>query len=283
MASAKIIDGRKMADEILAEVTAEVGKLKGRPCLAVVLVGEDAASKIYVTRKSEACKKAGIEARDYRLPPETSEKELLELIDRLNKDAGVNGILVQLPLPKQINENVVTGVVSSGKDVDGFAPENVRKLEAGGKEGFAPATPLGIMEMLRRLKVRVKGKKAVVIGRSAIVGRPVAAMLRNAGANVVVCHSKTPNVGEEAKKADILVVAVGKVGVVRGDMVKKGAVVIDVGTNRLENGKLVGDVEFEGARKMASMITPVPGGVGPMTIAMLLKNVVKAYKLQGGK
>ncbi|MFA6036026.1 MAG: bifunctional 5,10-methylenetetrahydrofolate dehydrogenase/5,10-methenyltetrahydrofolate cyclohydrolase [Candidatus Micrarchaeia archaeon] len=280
---AKIIDGKKMAEEILVEVKAEVSKLSGKPCLAVVLVGQDPASKIYVTRKSEACKKAGIVAQDYRLPAETSEKELLELIDRLNKDAAVNGILVQLPLPKHINENVVTGVVASGKDVDGFAPENVRKLEEGGEVGFGPATPLGIMEMLRRLKVKVKGKDAVVIGRSAIVGRPVAAMLRNAGAHVIVCHSKTPNVADEAAKADILVVAVGKPKLVTGEMVKKGAIVIDVGTNRMENGKLVGDVDFDAARKKASMITPVPGGVGPMTIALLLRNVVKAYRLQGGK
>ena len=278
-----IIDGRKMAGEILRDVKAEVAKLKGKPCLAVVLVGEDPASKIYVTKKSEACGKAGIEARDYRLPAETSEKELLELVDGLNKDEGVNGILVQLPLPKQINENVVTGVISSGKDVDGFAPENIRKLVEGGAEGFGPATPMGVMEMLRRLKVKVKGKRAVVVGRSMIVGRPVAAMLRNAGADVVVCHSKTPDLSAETKTADILVVAVGKPSLVTEDMVKKGAIVIDVGTNRLPDGKLVGDVDFEGVKKKAHMITPVPGGVGPMTIAMLLKNVVMAYRLQGGK
>nr|WP_304768103.1 bifunctional 5,10-methylenetetrahydrofolate dehydrogenase/5,10-methenyltetrahydrofolate cyclohydrolase [Candidatus Burarchaeum sp.] len=280
---AVLIDGKKMAGGILEEVKKEVAKLKGRPCLAVILVGEDPASKIYVTRKSEACREAGIEARDYRLPAETSEKELLELVDRLNKDKGVNGILVQMPMPKHINENLVTGVVSSGKDVDGLAPENIRKLGEGGAEGFAPATPLGVMEMLRRLKVRVKGKRAVVIGRSALVGRPVAAMLRNAGAEVMVCHSKTPDVGAETMKADILVVAVGKPKLVTGDMVKKGVVVIDVGTNRLPDGKLVGDVDFDSVRKKASMITPVPGGVGPMTIALLLKNVVKAYRMQGGK
>jgi len=280
---AQIIDGKKMADEILEEVKKEVAKLKGRPCLAVVLVGDDPASKLYVTRKSEACRNAGIEARDYRLPSETGEKELLELLDRLNKDKEVNGILVQMPMPKHINENLVTGVVSSGKDVDGLAPENIRKLREGGMEGFAPATPLGVMEMLRRLKVHVKGKRAVVIGRSALVGRPVAAMLSNAGANVIVCHSKTPDVGAETTKADILVVAVGKPNLITGEMVKQGAVVIDVGTNRLENGKLVGDVDFEAAKKKAGMITPVPGGVGPMTIALLLKNVVKAYRLQGGK
>jgi methylenetetrahydrofolate dehydrogenase (NADP+)/methenyltetrahydrofolate cyclohydrolase len=245
--------------------------------LAVVLVGDDPGSHIYVKNKEKACKEVGIRSYEHMLAATISEKELLGLIHSLNRDKNVNGILVQLPLPPHIRPERVLEAISPHKDVDGFHPVNQGTLLLGG-DGFRPCTPMGIMKLLEAVGCDPKGKNAVVVGRSTIVGKPVALMLLEKHATVTLCHSRTANLRDEVGRGDILVVAIGKAGLVRGDWVKSNAVVIDVGVNRLPSGKLCGDVEFETAKERASAITPVPGGVGPMTICMLLYNTLKATK-----
>lgn len=275
-----IINGKEIAQKVLGEVAGEVISLKNSgvsPGLAVVIVGEDAPSQVYVRNKRAACKKAGVESFAHDLPARTREDELLSLIDRLNMDGRVHGILVQLPLPSHIDEGNVLKRISPMKDVDGFHPVNMGNLILG-KEGLRPCTPSGIMGLIDSTGMNLKGARAVVVGRSNIVGKPVAMMLLERHATVTICHSRTRDLGAEVKSADIVVAAIGKPKFIRGEWIKSGAIVIDVGINRLPDGTLVGDVDFEEARKNASAITPVPGGVGPMTIAMLLKNTVEAAK-----
>lgn len=271
---AVIIDGKKLAEKIYAEVALETAKLPRRPCLAAVLVGDDPASHIYVRNKEGDCKKCGIESRRYDLPADTPQERLLALIDELNHDDGVDGILVQLPLPKQIDENAVIQAISPDKDVDAFHPLNVGKMVTG-EPVFWPCTPAGIMEMFREYGISLDGKNCVVVGRSNIVGKPMGLLLLRANATVTYCHSHTRDLAETTRQADILVVAAGHPGLITGDMIKPGAVVIDVAMNRNpDTGKLTGDVVFDEAEKIASFITPVPGGVGPMTRAMLMKNIL---------
>lgn len=275
-----IINGKSVSEDIIDKLALEVSSLKKRgisPGLAVVLVGEDPASKIYVKNKKAACSRAGVESFSHELPAETTEAELLSLVHRLNTDKNVHGILVQLPLPKHIDADKVLLSILPQKDVDGFHPENIGKLLLGQKAP-RPCTPSGIMELLAHTNVDCSGKHAVVVGRSNIVGKPVAFMLLEKNATVTICHSRTKNLAEEISRADILVAAIGKPNFIKGEWIKEGAVVIDVGINRLDTGKLVGDVHFESASKRAGAITPVPGGVGPMTIAMLIKNTVEAAK-----
>ncbi|MGH7930905.1 MAG: bifunctional methylenetetrahydrofolate dehydrogenase/methenyltetrahydrofolate cyclohydrolase FolD [Candidatus Binatia bacterium] len=278
---ASIIDGKAVAREVQKHIKEEVEGLERRwgiaPGLAVVLVGDDPGSHIYVKNKEKACKEVGIKSYEHLPPATISEKELLSLIHNLNKDKNVNGILVQLPLPAHIRSERILEAISPHKDVDGFHPVNQGTLLLGG-DGFKPCTPMGIMKLLESLGCDPKGKSAVVVGRSNIVGKPVALMLLEKHATVTICHSRTTSLRDEVGRADILVVAIGKAGSVRGDWVKPGAVVIDVGVNRLPSGKLSGDVEFDTAKERASAITPVPGGVGPMTICMLLYNTLKATK-----
>lgn len=271
---AVIIDGKKLAEKIYAEVALETAKLPRRPCLAAVLVGDDPASHIYVRNKEGDCKKCGIESRRYDLPADTPQERLLALIDELNHDDGVDGILVQLPLPKQIDEMAVIQAISPDKDVDAFHPLNVGKMVTG-EPVFWPCTPAGIMEMFREYGISLDGKNCVVVGRSNIVGKPMGLLLLRANATVTYCHSHTRDLAETTRQADILVVAAGHPGLITGDMIKPGAVVIDVAMNRNpDTGKLTGDVVFDEAEKIASFITPVPGGVGPMTRAMLMKNIL---------
>jgi len=278
---ATIIDGKAVAKEVQNQIKQDVDGLERRwglaPGLAVVLVGDDPGSHIYVRNKEKACKEAGIKSFEHLLPATISERDLLALVHLLNKDKQVHGILVQLPLPPHIRAEKIFEAIAPHKDVDGFHPMNLGMLALGG-EGFRPCTPMGIMRLLAAVHCDPKGKHAVVVGRSNIVGKPVALMLLEKHATVTICHSRTLNLRDEVGRADILVVAIGKAGLVRGDWVKPGAVVIDVGVNRLPNGKLGGDVEFETAKDRASAITPVPGGVGPMTICMLLFNTLKAAK-----
>lgn len=276
---AKIIDGKALAQKIRENVKKEVDNLKLQginPKLSVIMVGNDSASAVYVRNKSNACKNTGIEFEEYFLPEETKEEELIELIEKLNKDDSVHGILLQSPVPKHINIDRAFDTISYKKDVDGFNAVNVGKLCLG-KDCFISCTPYGIIKLLEEYNIEISGKRAVVIGRSNIVGKPMALSLLNKDATVTICHSKTQNLKKITKQADILVAAIGKKHFVTADMVKKGAVVIDVGINRTEEG-LFGDVDFENVKEKASYITPVPGGVGPMTIAMLLTNVVKAAK-----
>ena len=278
--SAKIIDGKAVAKHIRENIAKEVEKLKHEgihPGLAVVLVGDNPASMIYVRNKGEACRAAGIYSEEHRLPADTSETDLLGLIDKLNKDTRVHGILVQLPLPEQINKDHILKAISPDKDVDGFTEINMGRLMTG-QDGLVPCTPLGIMKLLEHYRIQIEGKNAVVVGRSNIVGKPVAMMLLHRNATVTICHTRTKNMSEICRQADILIAAVGRSRMISGDMIKDGAVVIDVGINRLDTGKLAGDVDYEGAAEKAAWITPVPGGVGPMTIAMLLYNTVKAAK-----
>lgn len=249
------------------------------PGLAVIIVGDDPASRIYVNSKKKACAEIGIYSEEYALSATTSEEELLELIDKLNNKADICGILCQLPLPKHLDEKRVINAISPKKDVDAFHPVNVGKIMIGDYD-FLPCTPAGVMELIAESGIEVSGKECVVVGRSNIVGKPQAMLLLHKNGTVTICHSKTKNLAEACKRADILVAAVGVPELITGDMVKEGAVVIDVGMNRLENKKLVGDVHFESAEKKAAAITPVPGGVGPMTIAMLMKNTVKAATLK---
>lgn len=276
---AVIIDGKKLAEKVYAQVALETAKLPRRPCLAAVLVGDDPASHIYVRNKEGDCKKCGIESRRYDLPPDTPQERLLALIDELNHDDSVDGILVQLPLPKQIDENAVIQAISPDKDVDAFHPLNVGKMVTG-EPVFWPCTPAGIMEMFREYDISLDGKNCVVVGRSNIVGKPMGLLLLRANATVTYCHSHTADLAAVTRQADILVVAAGRPGLITGDMIKPGAVVIDVAINRNpETGKLTGDVVFDEAEKIASFITPVPGGVGPMTRAMLMKNIVFSCRL----
>lgn len=280
--SAKIIDGKKISEEIKNEVFEEVKKLKENghvPCLAVVIVGNNQASKVYVNNKRKACEYVGIKSLSYELPEGTKESELLDLIDELNESRNVNGILVQLPLPKHIDESKIIMAVSPKKDVDCFHPLNVGALNTGEK-GFLPCTPAGIIELIKRSEYDISGKNCVVIGRSNIVGKPVSMLLLSENGTVTICHSKTKNLKEICKNADIVVVATGKINTLTEDMVKEGSVIIDVGINRNADGKLCGDVDFEGVKNIAGAITPVPGGVGPMTIAMLMKNCLEAFKMQ---
>lgn len=271
---AVIIDGKKLAEKVYAQVALETAKLPRKPCLAAVLVGDDPASHIYVRNKEGDCKKCGIESRRFDLPADTQQERLLALIDELNHDDGVDGILVQLPLPKQIDENAVIQAISPDKDVDAFHPLNVGKMVTG-EPVFWPCTPAGIMEMFREYGISLDGKNCVVVGRSNIVGKPMGLLLLRANATVTYCHSHTRDLAETTRQADILVVAAGHPGLITGDMIKPGAVVIDVAMNRNpDTGKLTGDVVFDEAEKIASFITPVPGGVGPMTRAMLMKNIL---------
>lgn len=243
--------------------------------MAVILVGDDPASRVYVNNKKKACAEIGIYSEEYTLPADTSEEELLALIDKLNDAPKISGILVQLPLPEGLDEEKVINRIKPSKDVDAFHPSNVGKIMIGNYD-FVPCTPAGIMELIKESGIDICGKECVIVGRSNIVGKPMAMLLLHANGTVTVCHSRTQNLAEQTRRADVLVAAVGIPNFITGDMVKEGAVVIDVGINRMENGKLTGDVEFETAEKRTSAITPVPGGVGPMTIAMLMKNTLKA-------
>ena len=281
---AQIIDGKALAAQVKAEAAAETAALKAKgvtPCLAVILVGEDPASQVYVRGKAKDCGDCGIDSRVIRLPEETTQTELLKLVGELAADKAVNGILVQLPLPAHIDEKAVIDAIPPEKDVDGFSPVNVGRMQIG-EPCFLPCTPAGCIRMIESTGTAIEGKHAVVIGRSNIVGKPAALLLLAKNATVTICHSRTANMKELCAGADILVAAVGKAGFVTGDMVKPGAVVIDVGINRGEDGKLHGDVDFAAAAEKAAYITPVPGGVGPMTRAMLMKNTVQAAARQNG-
>ena len=278
---AVVIDGNKIAGEIRETIRAETAALKSGkgivPGLAVVLVGNDPASEIYVRKKEQACKEIGFLSRKYKLSEDAAEGKILELINELNRDKSIHGVLVQLPLPKRVSADSVIAAIDPYKDVDGFHPYNVGALMAG-SPFFVPCTPGGIMELISRTGIAISGKEAVIVGRSNIVGKPVALLLLAQHATVTVCHSKTNKLSAITSRADILVAAVGKAHMITADMVKEGAVVIDVGINRLDDGKLTGDVAFEEVAAKASYITPVPGGVGPMTIAMLMKNTIEAAK-----
>ena len=277
---AELIRGKELALNIRQNLKGEVEELKERgifPKLAVIMVGNDKASEVYVKNKSKACEEVGIEFEEFLLDENISMEELLELITKLNNREDIHGILLQSPIPKHLDIRKAFDAIDYKKDVDGFNPINVGKLLIG-EDTFISCTPYGVIRMLEEYNIEIEGKHAVVIGRSNIVGKPVAQLLLNKNATVTMCHSKTKNIGEITKQADILVVAIGKPKYVTKDMVKDGAVVIDVGINRGEDGKLVGDVDFENIKDKASYITPVPGGVGPMTIAMLMNNVVKAAK-----
>lgn len=281
----KVIDGKLIAAELRKEISADVQRLVDRnilPGLAVVLVGEDPASRVYVSMKEKACAEAGIYSAEHKLSAETTEDELLRLIAELNSDERIDGILVQLPLPKQIDEGRILEAISPNKDVDGFHPYNVGRL-ATGNPLFQPCTPYGVMKMLAHTGVDLSGKHVVVVGRSNIVGKPVALMCLAQNATVTICHSRTTNLVEEVRRADVVIAAVGRPEMIKGDWIKPGAVVIDVGVNRVGEKKLVGDVDFVGASERASAITPVPGGVGPMTITMLLYNTVESAKRRAEK
>lgn len=291
MSPARLIDGSEISRQMRADLMPEIAALKAKginPGLAVVLVGGNPASQVYVRMKGKACEEAGIYSETIRLPAETPGSRLLAEIDRLNGDPRIHGILVQLPLPKQIEEHRVLLRVAPAKDVDGFHPENVGKVVLGDPTGFRPATPFGVQQLLLRSGVETKGAHAVIVGRSNLVGRPMAALLLQDGpggnATVTICHSRTRDIGSVTRQADILIVAMGKPRFITADMIRPGAVVVDVGTTRVDDPKaekgyrLCGDVDFDGAKNVASAITPVPGGVGPMTITMLLYNTVQAAK-----
>jgi len=276
--TATIIDGKKIANDLMARLHTEVKALAEagvRPGLAVVLVGEDPASQVYVRNKEKACVDLGIHSVVHRLDASTPQEELIELIRALNASSEIHGILVQKPLPNHIDDKAVIGAISADKDVDGFHPISVGNLLIG-DEGFVPCTPAGVIEMMRAEGISVDGKRVAVIGRSNIVGKPMAALLIRENATVTVCHSKTANLPEVTREADVLIAAIGRPKFVKPEHVKPGAVVIDVGVNRLPDGKLAGDVDFDAVKEVASAITPVPGGVGRMTIAMLMKNTVEA-------
>ena len=283
---AEIIDGKLVSQKIRGEIAASVSEFKKKngysPALAVILVGDNPASQVYVRNKHKACLEVGIESVEIIFDASVSEEELLSKIDELNSDTRINGILVQLPLPRHISEEHVISQISPLKDVDAFHPENVGKIMIGNYD-FLPCTPAGIMQLLCEYNVEIEGKRCVIVGRSNIVGKPMMHLLLESNGTVTVCHSRTKNLAEITREADILVVATGKPELVTADMVKPGAVVIDVGINRREDGRLVGDVDFFGVSKIASMITPVPGGVGPMTITMLLKNSLLAAQIQSAK
>lgn len=279
--AAKIIDGKAISAAVKEQVRAEIERDKIKAGLAVVIVGDDPASRVYVNNKKKACELCGIQSFEYALPEDASQEQLLELVDTLNSDKNVNGILVQLPLPKHLDEKAVIERISPIKDVDAFHESNVGKIMIG-NYAFLPCTPAGCMELIRSTGVEVAGKECVVIGRSNIVGKPMAMLLLHENGTVTVCHSKTRELAEICRRADILIAAVGRPNFVTADMVKDGAVVIDVGINRLDNGKLCGDVKFDEVSEKAGWITPVPGGVGPMTIAMLMKNTLTAARIQNG-
>ncbi|MGG4774687.1 bifunctional methylenetetrahydrofolate dehydrogenase/methenyltetrahydrofolate cyclohydrolase FolD [Alcaligenaceae bacterium 429] len=282
---ARIISGTALAQSVREQVAENVKQLQAKgihPGLTVVLIGEDPASQVYVRNKALACEKAGINSDVIRLPASTTQDELLALIEKLNQDDGVDGILVQLPLPAHLDEHLVIESISPAKDVDGFHISNAGLLMTG-QPLFRPCTPYGVMKMLESEQVSLRGAEAVIVGASNIVGKPMAMMLLAAGATVTLCNSKTRDLAAHTRRADVLVVAVGRPNMIKGDMIKPGAVVIDVGINRLDDGKLAGDVEFASASQVASAITPVPGGVGPMTIAMLLVNTLEAAERRANK
>lgn len=280
---AKIIDGKAVSASVkqqVADECAELFKTTGKkPGLAVIIVGDDPASKVYVNNKKKACELVGFLSKEYALPAQTTQQELIELVEKLNNDDEINGILCQLPLPKHLDEKAVIEAISPKKDVDAFHAVNVGKIMIGDYD-FLPCTPAGVMELLAYYNIDIEGKECVVLGRSNIVGKPMSMLLLHKNGTVTICHSRTKNLAEVCKRADILVAAVGIARFVTADMVKENAVVIDVGINRMDNGKLCGDVDFEGVQKVASYITPVPGGVGPMTIATLMKNTLTAFKIQ---
>lgn len=278
--SAQLMDGKALAAQKKAAIRAEVERLARTPGLAVVLVGENPASQIYVRGKARDCEECGIRCMDFRLPAQTTESELLTLIAELNGRADVDGILVQLPLPEGIRERRVLEAIAPEKDVDAFHPENVGRLVQG-QARYLPCTPAGVMELLRAAGVDPAGRRAVIVGRSNIVGKPMALLLLQADATVTVCHSRTPDLAGECRRADILISAVGRRGLITADMIKPGAAVVDVAMNRDEDGKLCGDVDFAAACAVAAHITPVPGGVGPMTRAMLMENTLRAARLRG--
>ena len=276
-----IIDGKKISTEIKDELKGQVAKLKAEGVevtLAVVKVGEDPASAVYVRNKEKACEYIGINSKKIEMPEETTEEELLKLVDDLNTDPAINGILVQLPLPKHIDENKILLAIDPMKDVDGFHPVNVGKMVIG-EESFLPCTPAGIIEMIKRSGLDIEGKECVIIGRSNIVGKPMAILMLRENATVTVTHSRTKDLPEVCKRADIIVAALGKAKFVTKDFVKEGAIIIDVGMDRDEDGKLCGDVDFDEVESIASAITPVPGGVGPMTVTMLLVNCLRSVEL----
>lgn len=280
----KLISGKEISLSVKERVAEEVKDLKKNgiePCLAVILVGDDPASKVYVNNKKKACKFCGIRSLEYLLPADASQEELNSLVEKLNSDESVNGILCQLPLPSHLDEKEVLNLIKPEKDVDAFHPENVGHIMIG-DFNFLPCTPAGIMEMLKYENIGLDGKNCVIIGRSNIVGKPMAMLMLKENATVTVCHSHTKNLKELVARADVVVAAVGKAKFVTADMIKDGAVIIDVGINRCEDGKLYGDVDFEACKEKASYITPVPGGVGPMTIATLMQNTVTAAKIQKG-
>lgn len=272
-----IINGKEVSQKLKDDIAAQVEKNGYTPGLAVIIVGDDPASRVYVNNKKKACAYCGFHSEEYALPKNTTQGEVIALIERLNTDDAIDGILCQLPLPRHIDEKAVIEAIAPEKDVDAFSEVDVGKVMIGNYT-FSPCTPAGVMELLRYYDIDVSGKNAVVLGRSNIVGKPMAMLLLHADATVTLCHSKTTNLKEICRSADILVSAVGKIGAVTADMVKEGAVVIDVGINRNSEGKLQGDVDFEALKEKASYITPVPGGVGPMTIAILMQNTLNAYK-----
>ncbi len=274
----KLIDGKQLAQKRREEVKLAVDELKTKgivPGLAVILVGEDPASQVYVRNKEKACQEVGFYSEVHRLPADTTQEDLLQLIDRLNNDDKIHGLLVQLPVPKHIDEKAVIHAISPRKDVDGFLPENLGSLLIG-EPAFEPCTPKGCIDLIKETGIDIAGKKAVVVGRSNIVGKPVAMMLLRENATVTICHSKTKNLKEELLAADIVVAAIGRANFITGDMIKDGAVVVDVGINRLENGKMAGDVDRASLEGRDCWLTPVPGGVGPMTITMLMKNTLES-------
>ena len=275
--SAVIMDGKALAEKVKAQIREKVSKLRRQPGLAVILVGDNPASQVYVRNKERDCAQCGIMCYDYHLPQDASQEDVLDLVEKMNNYGAVDGILVQLPLPEQIDERVVLEAIAPDKDVDAFHPENVGRIMQG-QAYYKPCTPAGVMEILHEYGIDPGGKHCVVVGRSNIVGKPMAMLLLHENATVTICHSKTPDLKAQCRQADILVSAVGKTGLITADMVKPGAVVIDVAMNRSEDRKLCGDVDFVPVSRVASYITPVPGGVGPMTRAMLMENTYKAAK-----
>ena len=278
---ATIIDGKALAAKVKEEVAKKAGELSAKPALAVIIVGDNPASRVYVNGKKKDCEECGFYSEEYALPAEISQKQLLDLIDQLNGREDMDGILVQLPLPKHLDEREVLRAIRPDKDVDCFHPYNVGKLMIG-EDGFVPCTPYGVVRMLKEYGIDIRGKHCVVVGRSNIVGKPQAILMLREDATVTICHSRTPDLAEQCRQADVLIAAVGRVGLITADMVKEGAVVIDVAMNRNEQGKLCGDVCYEEVAAKASYITPVPGGVGPMTRAMLMENTLYAA-IQHGK
>ncbi len=275
--SAVIMDGKALAEKVKAQIREKVSKLRRQPGLAVILVGDNPASQVYVRNKERDCAQCGIMCYDYHLPQDATQEDVLDLVEKMNNYGAVDGILVQLPLPEQIDERVVLEAIAPDKDVDAFHPENVGRIMQG-QAYYKPCTPAGVMEILHEYGIDPAGKHCVVVGRSNIVGKPMAMLLLHENATVTICHSRTPDLKAQCLQADILVSAVGKTGLITADMVKPGAVVIDVAMNRNEAGKLCGDVDFAAVSQVASYITPVPGGVGPMTRAMLMENTYKAAK-----